>query len=336
MPSVGIVRGFGEGYIATGYVIKLIKALNRRFRSKITFEELVCGDYIKHGSSLSFDVIKQMGNYDTIYMGDMYSVSNPLEYTFSDIAYSLGDNIQYTCVSGFDKWSGTDIAIASYFDGGARMRETSDNRDGCVETRVCSSFAMKNIAKHVIRHCETRRRRLAFVKDGDIEYCANGFYRAFENFALPLSNFKLIRFTPRDICREMMYAPRDFDVIFASDSFSEAVLGMFEFMMKESFAFYYHFGSDVPVYALRATGANSASGDYTPSLCSYIIALSDMLKNEFDMAKEAAQLRLAIDYAVENGATSDKGEEFVSMVIEGLRKDVTTKYSKRPPSRYIR
>lgn len=337
MPLIGIIRGFGEGYAATGYIIKLIKAINRRFRSKIRFEEVPLGDCVEYGSSLTNEAISLMQGYDCIYIGDIYSPSNPVDYTYKNIAYALSNNIEYTCISGFNNHCEIDVSIASYFDGGTNLRESTTNADGSVETRICSSYSITNIVKNVSRACENSRRRLAFVKDGDNEYCADAFYKSFERFVLPLSNFRLLKFTLRDICREMLFDPGQFDFIFASPSFSEMAIGIYEFVMKDGFAFYNKYKNEKAVYALRSLQTNSACGDYTPSLCSYIIAFCDMLKNEFHMEKEAGHVRKAIDYAIASGVCCETGEAFISAVIEELNRPVTTKYSKSAPkSRYIR
>ncbi len=332
MPLIGIIRGVGEGYIATGYIIKLIKALNRRFRSKIQFEEIPCGDYVEHGAELPPNALDALREYDCILTGDFCSPSNRVDYTKEDIALLLSANTEYTHISGFE----VDVCIASYFDGGYKMREGGQTKEGCIETRVCPAFSLSNIVKNVTRLCEKRRRRLAFVKDSDNEYCADMFHRAFESFALPLSNFKIVKYSSRDLCRDILYDASVFDVIFSSSAFSEAVLGAFEFILKDKFAYYKRYNSEKTVYALTALQANSACGDYVPSLYSYIIALSDLLKDEFNMQKEASHLRRALEEAMKV-ASYETGEAFIEAVINSLQKPITTKYSKAAPiSRYIK
>ncbi len=332
MPLIGIVRGVGEGYVATGYIIKLIKALNRRFRSKIQFEEIPCGSYELHGAELPDGIGSLLYKYDCILIGDFHSPSNNVYYTQSDIAHLLSANTEYTYISAFD----TDLCIASYFDGGFKMREGSRTVEGCMETRVCSAFTMSNIVKNVTRLCEKRRRRLSFVKDSDNEYCADMFYRTFESFALPLSNFQIVKYTPREICRDLLYDMTYFDVIFSSTAFSETVLGIFEYKLKDKFAFYRRYNGEKPIYAVRATGANSHYQDYVPSLGSYIIAFTDLIKYEFNMTKEAAHLCRALEEA-STVSSFEEGDKFVAAVIEALQKPVTTKYSKTAPkSRYIK
>lgn len=337
MPEIGIIRGFGEGYIATKYIIKLIKALNKRFRSHIKYAEIPCGSCIDHGTSLSPEALRELNNYDCIYIGDFYSQSNPVDYEAKDIAYALSANIEYTHVSGIREKSDVDVCIAAYFDGGSKMREVSQTGEGCTETRVCSAYVISNIVKNVSRYCEKRRRRLAFVTDDDNGYCAAMFLRAFESFVFPLSNFKLTEYTSREICRDILYDPSVFDVIFSSPAFSQTVPGAFEFIMKDNFTFYKRYNSEKTVYSLHALQANSACGDYLPSLYSYIEAFCDMLNNEFNMQKEAAHLRRATEEAINLGASCDEGEKFLNAVIAALYNPVTTKYSKEPVvSRYIK
>ena len=145
MPKVGIIRGFGEGYNATFYIEKLIKALNKRFRSHIVIEEVPCGDYVEHGPEISEDCLKILRECDSVFVGDFKSNANPVEFTVNDIAVMLMANIEYTHISGFDSCSDIDVCIASYFDGGYRLREGEQSAAGCSEIRVCSAFAAKNL-----------------------------------------------------------------------------------------------------------------------------------------------------------------------------------------------
>ena len=337
MPLIGIVRGFGEGYIATEYIVKLIKALNRRFRSSIRYELLECGDYITHGAELSDKAINQMKECDCIFISDFESKHNRVEYTSSDIAYALCANVEYTHISGFDKYAELDLCIASYFDGGFKMRDGSNTIQGCTETRVCSTFAISNVVKEVSRKCEARRRRLAFVKDFDNEYCADFFRQFFKQFVLPLSNFQFIEFSPRELCNNILVAPLDFDTVFASRTFSDTIQGIAEYLTKDKFTCYKCYNSEKTVYALHSVQSNSACGEYVPSIYSYISALCDLLKKEFNMQKEAAHLRRAVDAALAKGADCNTAESFVEEVINSLSLPVTTKYSKRPPAvRYIK
>lgn len=337
MPLIGIVQGFGEGCIATGYIIKLIKALNRRFRSSIRYEILDCGDYITHGAALSDKVMNRIKECDCILISDFESLHNPVEYTSSDIAYALSANIEYTYISGFDKYADFDLCVASYFDGGFKMRDGSNTTQGCTETKVCSTFAISNVVKEVSRKCETRRRRLAFVKDFDNEYCAGFFRHFFKQFVLPLSNFQFVEFSPRELCNNLLIAPSDFDMIFASRTFSDTIQGIAEYLMKDKFACYKCYNSEKTVYALHSVQSNSACGEYVPSLYSYIASLCDLLKNEFNMQKEAVHLRKAVDVALGVNTDCNTAESFTRAVISALSLPVTTKYSKKPATvRYIK
>lgn len=337
MPTIGIIRGFGEGYNATYYIIKLIKALNKRFRSRIRFEEIPCGDYVTYGSSLSAEALSAMRMCDCVFVGDFKSGANPVEFTYGDIAVMMMANTEYTHVSGFDNFSDIDVCFASYFDGGFKIREGEISVNGCSETRVCSAFTAHNIVKDVSRFCENRRRRLAFVTDGDNAYCADMFYHNFESFVMPLSNFRFVKYSPRELCRDILYDASMFDVVFSSPSFSETMLGVFEYLMKDKFAYYKKYNGERAIYVLEAVQSNSDSGDYMPSLYSYIVAFCDMIKNEFNMDKEASQIRRAMEDALKNGAKSESGEEFINEVINSIQKTVTTKYTKAAPvQRYIK
>ncbi|MBQ6794583.1 MAG: hypothetical protein IJO83_00395 [Clostridia bacterium] len=332
MPSLGIIRGFGEGYIVTGCIIRLIKAINKRFRSHITYEEIPCGNYIEHGREIPEEIAENIKEYDCILSGDFASDTNPISYTEGDIAYALSANIEYTYVSMAD----TDICIASYFDGGFKMRDGKNTREGSSETRVCSAYTALNIVKDVSRLAEKRRRRLAFVTDADNEYCADMFSNSFESFTMPMSNFKMVKYTSGEICHDILCDIAAFDVIFASKAFTETTLGVFRFLMKDKYASFKKYNSEKPFYTVKAAETNSASGDYTPSLYSYITAFSELLKAEFNMEKEAVSLQRALLDAMEF-ASFESGEEFTDKVIELLQRPVKTKYSKAPEkSRYIK
>lgn len=337
MPQIGIVRGFGEGYNATYYIIKLIKALNKRFRSGIYFDEIPCGDYLEHGSTLSHSTLCELKKYDCIFIGDFKSQANPVEYSELDIATAMLATLEYTHVSGFGDASDIDSCIVSYFDGGAKMREVNKSADGCMETKVCSAFSISNAVKNVSRFCENRRRRLALVTDDSNEYCMDMFYNSFKSFVFPLSNFKLVKYTPRELCRDVLKDASIFDVIFSSCAFSEAVLGAFEFVLNDKFTYYKRYVGERNIYSINALQTNSACENYIPSLYSYIIAFCDMLKMEFNLEKEATWLRKAMEEAVSQGYTFEDAERFINSVIENLQQTVTTKFSKVTPiQKYIK
>lgn len=336
MPLIGIIRGFGEGEKSTEFVIRLIKALKRRFRTKIDYIELEVGDCLKYGGSLNAESIAKMRQCDAIFAGDMRSKSNPIEYSIEDIALALGNNIEYTCISDIKPVQSLDVQIASYFDGGFLLREGAKTKDGCTETRVCSSYSAMNIVKSVSRKCENRRRRLAFVKDGDNEYCADLFYSYFKDFTMPLSNFRLLKFSIREICGEILYEPNQFDTIFASNTFAQYALGAFEYILKDEFVSYTKFSDQKSIYSLKSVLDNCYSNKSVPTINSYIIALADLLKDEFCLNKEVVALRGALERTIKNNISNYDGEEFISSVIEELNKPLKGIYSVKPKSRYIK
>lgn len=335
MPTIGIVRGFGEGYIATGYIIKLIKALNQRFRSKIIIKEIPAGDYIKYGYTLSEEAFSAMKECDCIYIGDMYSRANPLDYTYQDIAASLSNNIEYTHICGINNNASIKIELASYFDGGFHLREGEHTINGCTETRVCSTYCIMNIVKNITHRCEKGRRRLCFVKDGDNEYCANEFMRNFESFTSPLSNFQFLTYTIRDIVREMLFAPGQFGTVFASCTFAETALGIYASLLGDDFTFYNKYESEKSTYALRSSKVNSYDENYVSTLCSYIAALGDMLSDDLGLNKESSQLFLAMENAMNRGVSYKESSAFINTIIEELQAPVKKYSKKQPESRYI-
>ncbi len=327
MPLIGIIRGFGEGYYATGYIIKIIKALNKRFRSKIKLEEIALGNYMYHGAQINDEEIIKMRACDAVFAGDIYG-DNPIDYSINDISMALDNSIEYTCISGLLDYGNVDVNIASYFDGGTKLRYNTRDADGSSETRICSTHTAMNIVKHVSRTCENRRRRLSIVFDADNEYCQTLFYRKFEDFTLPLPNFHMIKYSTEEITYEMLSNPKEFDTIFASKSFMEYARGIYHFVLKDSFTAYTKYAKGKSVYYVKSLYSNSAAMDEALSICSYIVALSDMLKNEFSMNKEAEHLRFALDAVLKAGKSVSETKSFVASLIEELDKPVERRHSK--------
>ncbi len=335
MSQIGIIRGYGEGWVATGYVIKLIKMLNRRFRSNISYVELPIGDCVEYGCNLTKENIEAMRQCDCLFVGDLSSKANVLNYSVNDIALSLSDDTKYTVISGYGEYSSVDIHLANYFDGGFALRDGDRTPDGVHEVRVCSMYSAQNIARAVCRACEVRRRRLAFVPDGDNEYCAEMFAKKFDAFSAPLSNFRFMIFKAEDIIRELMDNPAQFDTIFASDTFCEITRGIFKAKMGKSMTAYNKFVRNKPVFAVRAHESNSQSGSYVPSLYSYITAFGDMLCEVFGMEKEATVLKRAMDEAILFG-DNDDAESIMEQINKSINKPLKTKFPKKDvKTRYI-
>ncbi len=335
MPKFALVRGFGEGYYATGYIIRIVKALNRRFRSKITFDEIPLGDYLSFNTTLDKEMISKLRQYDVIYIGDFETEVNKLHYTIDDLVMAMSNNLEYLCVSGVGKYANVDIEIASYFDGGFNLRDGEQNTDGCTETRICSTYTATDIVKNVSRECEQRRRRIAFVKDNDNSYCADLFFNRFEDFTLPLSNFRVIKYSVPDIVYELINTPFEFDVIFSSKSFSDAACGLCKTVLEDDFVCYRKFGSLKLVYAPKSVCNNAGSPNIIPSILSYISALSRMLKDEFVMEKEAYALNVALNDVTEEKISLYDMETFINKFIESLEKPINIKNTKKNTLRYI-
>lgn len=328
MPSIGIIRGVGEGYNATGYIIKLIKALNRRFRSKIKIEIINAGDYIRHGPTLSSDEMSKIRCCDAVFSGDIEMKENLIEYSICDIALALDNTIEYDCIEGIGDKGTVDVLIASYFDGGAKLRYNNSNEDGCSETRICSTHTAMQVVKNVSRECENRRRRLAFVTDSDNEYSAKLFLKKFNDFTMPLPNFQLIKFPIEDITYEIMFDGTQFDVIFASKAFADYARGMYNAILKEKFASYVRYAKAKGLYYVKSGCMNIASCGEAESICSYIMALCDLLRREFDMIKESEHLIRALEIVLNSTVSVLETEEFVDKIIAELDAKVTTKHSK--------
>lgn len=328
MPHIGLIRGVGEGYLATGYIIKIIRALNRRFRSKITFEEMKVGDCARYGYRLTDGAVLRLRECDAVFSGDITSKSNPIDYSVEDIALALDACVEYNIIRGLEKHSDVDVCIASYFDGGSRLRHGEETPDGCSETRICSTYTAMQIVKYVTRECENRRRRLAFVSDADNEYCAKLFLRKLLDFTLPISNFRVTDFEAENMTFEMLFNPSQFDTVFASKAFSDHARGLYKYVLGEDFASYRRYGKSKSLYYVKGMYFNATSATEVPSICSYIFAFSDMLKREFNMHKESEHILLALDMVIKSGISAFETDKFVNEFIEEMNMPSERRHNK--------
>ncbi|MGM9552394.1 MAG: hypothetical protein ACI3XA_09095 [Clostridia bacterium] len=329
MPLIGIIRGTGEGYYSTGYLIKIIRALNKRFRSKIKFLEIPLGDREKYGYELNHEAIDKITGCDCLFVGDFSSFSNDVDYSIDDIVMALSCDTASLSLNGTGKDSSVNVCIHSYFDGGTNFRDGQKTVEGTLETRVCSAYSAMNIVKYISRKCQERRRRMYFVQDSENEFLSDMFYKNFESYIMPQSNFHLYKYEIKEICTEILRRPNDFDTLFASKTATDAIWGIYSGLLGGNLASYTFYGRNFPVYHVKSVCANLSSEGETPSLSSYIIALADMLYAEFGQAKEQASLRGAVEILTRENYSVKVGDMFTELVIEELQKKVPTKYTKR-------
>lgn len=334
MPGVGIIHGYGEAERETRLLAELIAAVNRRFRSRLSAIELPIGNCEKYAAELSDEAVSLFRDCGAVFLGDISARANLIDYTVSDIAALLGNRIEFLCVRGNGNHAGIDVNIASYFDGGAPCRHSRSGRDGCFETRTAPRKALMDAAAFICRECERRRRKVVFVKDSENEFLADMFYKCFEDFIFPISNFYVIKTEARDICEDALFMPEDFDVIVASKTTTEALYGVYSFIMGEDFNAYYRFAGSKSVYFVPSLRGGAAFGRNVAAFDSCVTALGDMLENEFSMKKEAFCLRTAAAAAAENGFASGNAEEYLREIIKELGKPMTTKF-KKPSSKPI-
>lgn len=337
MPRIGIIKGFGESEKASELLCRLIKALNRRFRSKIEIREMPVGNYELYGTDLTSDSIARMFDCDAVISGDIEAKSNFIDYNISDIAAALRCDTEFLHIKGIRSRASVDVRIASYFDGGIACRDTAAAADGCRETRLCTTFAVMNIVRFICRECEERRRRLVFVKDSENEFYAKLFYKYFEDFVFPIPNFYIVKTTAADIAEEVLLSPSDFDTIISSKSVSDMLFGIYRFIMGEDFTAYYRFEREKSLYYIKSLCHNAGFGTSVPSFDCYISAFSDMIKEKFGMEKEEFCLKNAAFHAHEKGFSADNAEEYLSEIIRELDKPMTTKFKKHRSARvYIK
>lgn len=337
MPRIGIIKGFGESEKAAELLCRLIKALNRRFRSKIEIQELPIGNYELYGTDLTGDSIAQMFSCDAVISGDIEAKSNFIDYNISDIAAALRSDTEFLHIKGIRNHSSVDVRIASYFDGGIACRDTDATADGRRETRLCTTFTVMNIVRFICRESEERRRKLVFVKDSENEFYAELFYKYFEDFIFPIPNFYIVKTTASDIGEEVLLSPSDFDTVIASKSVSDMLFGIYRFIMGDDFTAYYRFEREKSLYCVKSLCHNSDFGASVPSFDCYIAALSDMIEEKFGMEKESFCIKNAASHAYEKGFSVDNAEEYLNEIIRELDKPMTTKFKKHKSARmYIK
>lgn len=333
VPKIGIIRGFGESEKAMGLLCGLIKALNARFRSKIEMCELPIGNYELYGTDLTGDSIAWMRSCDAVISGDIEARSNFIGYDKSDLAAALRNNIEFLYIKGLGVHSSTDIRIASYFDGGTAYRDSGSTPDGVTETRICTTYAIMNIVRFICRESEERRRKIVFVKDSENEFYSELFYKYFEDYIFPISNFYIIKMSAENISEEVLYSPNEFDTVFASKTVSDMLFGIYRFIAGADFSAYYRYEKEKSLYYVKSLCNNADFGEALPSFNCCITALSDMLEREFGMRKEAFCLRKAAALAAERGFGTDNAKEYLEEIIKELKKPMTTKFKKQKPKR---
>ncbi len=326
MPVIGIIRGTGESYVATGLVIKLIKAIRARFRIKLDVIEIPLGNRESFGYELTGEALKLIKSCDALLTCDLSDILKDIEYTNEEIAFNLNNNIKCLKIKGSGKFSMLDVCIASYFDGGFKMRDGEKSLDGCFETRVCSTQTAMDVVKAICTMSEKRRRRMCFVEDSENEFSKDLFYRYFESYILPLPNFHLYRYKSWEMLSEIFANPTTIDTIYTSLSTMDSIYSVYKNLLGKDFMAYFFYADKFPVYEVRSFCANMCFNNEVPTLASYVCALSDLLNCCFGMRKEQVHLKCALDKAIEDGFDAKNGEAFVVKIKEELKKPVKTKY----------
>ncbi len=300
MPKIGIIEGRGESYEATKIILRLIEALNARFRSQIE----ICpinGDFNSvYGVPSCKDACEILKECGAVFAGDFIKYPRKGDGELKEMLLGLFEDREILRIKGIDKYAGVDVKILSYFDGGAYTHARRD-KTGCTDMRLCSEFAAKNFVRALSKECEKRNRRLFAVKDGENEYLFDMFYEHLESFAAPRDNFELDRMSTAELFEAAIAEPKQFDMIFASKTTAEALRGVYKSILKEEFSSYYKYGRGKSFYFVRDL-----------SLESHIAALGDMLRDEFDMKKEAYCLASAAEAAREKECEECCIEEMIA------------------------
>ncbi len=334
MPTVGIIAGRGESQESIEEILKLIKALRKRFDSNIKTAEIEAGCYELYGFDFTCEAKEELKNCNAIFSGDFSGYDGRIGYTITDILLELSADTDYTYIQGSRKFGTVDVRIASYFDGGSGNRDGERNYNGRSEWRICSAYTARSIAAELVRSTyNERRRKLAFVRDSEYEFIDDMFCAFFKSAALPIDGFQLSIMTTSEICEAALRNPSQFDTIFASQTTTEALRGIYAYMMGDDFASYHRFGGVKPLYYAESPGESGCQNNI-PSLMNHIAALAGMLEMEFGMMKEAYWLRNAVSLALDRGFSSKKADEFMDAIIEELGKKMRTKLkcnkTKRP------
>lgn len=335
MPKIGIISGRGESQESIEQIVRLLKAVKRRYHSPISVKEIAAGSYELYGFSLTDEARNDIKSCDAVLSGDFSGYDNRIEYTISDILLDLGEDVEYMCINGTGSCGMINMRAVSYFDGGRRGRDGENTPYGRTETRVCSSYTAKNVVRSICREAALRRGKIVFVKDPENEFAADLFEAFFDSCALPMDDVTVTKAALSEVCAGVLERPGCYDTVFASKTASEALRGIYKYIMGDEFTAYQKFGRGIPVYYVESPGESSRDNDI-PSLRSHIAALADMFEQEFGMYKEAYGLRTAAQRAFENGFSTHEATEFVDELICEMSKRMTTKIKKRPTkSRYI-
>ncbi|MCD8048250.1 MAG: hypothetical protein LUG52_01360 [Clostridia bacterium] len=306
MPKIGFIEGRGESYKATKIILWLIDALNARFRSQIEICP-VCGQfdsvYGVPSCKEACEILKKCG---AVFAGDFIKYPRKGDGELCKLLLGLLEDCKILRIKGIDKYAGVDVKILSYFDGGAYTHARRDE-NGCVDERLCSEFAAKSFVRALSKACETRKRRLLAVKDGENEYLFDMFYEHFKAFALPRDNFALDRMSTSELFEAALTDPRQFDMIFASKTTAEALHGVYRHVLGDEFCSYYKYGRGKSFYFVRDL-----------SITSHLAALEDMLRDEFGMKKEAYCLARAAETAREKGCAERDAERFAEEMISAM------------------
>jgi hypothetical protein len=333
VPSIGIIRGFGEPERALSILKELIKAINRRFRVKILTSDIPIGNYELYGTDMSDYAIRSMNFCDAVIAGDISARSNLINYSMLDIAAALGNDIEFLHVKGMGEHSSVNVNIASYFDGGPECRDSEKTVHGRIETRICSRREIMNFVRFVCGEIEERRRKVVFVRDSENEFYADLFYNNLENYLFPISDFDLMETTAFDITEDVLTLPHDFDTLITSKTTLDLLYGMYKFLLGRDFSAYFRFERKKGLYCIKSVCSCFDFGESVPTLDSYIMAFADMLDFDLLMKKEAFQLRLAISSAHENGFSSENADEYLNEIIKELEKPMTKKFKKADTKR---
>ncbi len=333
MPRIGIIAGRGESQESLEEILKLIKALRKRFDSDIKTAQIEAGCYELYGFELTSDAKEELRNYNAIFSGDFSGYDGRIGYTITDILLELSTDLDYTYIQGSRSFGTVDVRIASYFDGGCHNRDGKSDWDGRTETRVCSAYTAKNIVSYIVRSTwKERRMKIVFVKDSEYEFIDDMFYAFFKSSVLPIENFQLSIMTTAQVCEAALKNPSQFDTVFASPTTAQALQGIYAHIMGDDFASYHRYGRVKPLYYVKSPGESGRQNNI-PSLMSHIAALAGMLEMEFGMLKEAYWLRNAVSLALDRGFSSKNADEFVDAIIEELAKKMRTKLMTNKPKR---
>lgn len=316
---LGIIKGVEESEEALSFAESILRALNRRFRSKIEFSILPMGNCEVFGGELSDEALKELGKCDVLLSGETDSDESAVNYTFDDILVRLSCDYEILFIKNAKE--NREIQIISYYGGGFYNGAENEDR---FEKRLFSSRKAAEPAARLCRESCGRGRRILLIKDSENEFYFEMFVSRVKNAAIPYENFFIETVSARQFFASFESMFYNFDTIFASKTTSDAIYGVSRALLGEDFIRCSVYKGEKTLYKLSTE--NEKCGAALIKSCAE--ALAKLLENELLMKKEAFALRLAVSDASFDSAATLEPEQYMEKIKLLLNRRLTTRFAK--------